>query len=214
MQRTAGARQELFIEFARLSLFSLFAIALAAENILHFERAQTAWLVVIIGMLWIALLVDYLRQLRSAADRRSFIRQNLGYPVYLATVVFATSHNIWVIAIPLIGGFVLQLRRLSVGNAVTFAFVLSGFTAVLATAGILYAERNEPNSPITDWGSAATWTVARLLQLRGFEPGNPTSPDGIALSFVVAMIALVVGALLTAQIVHWVIGADRSNGDH
>ena len=214
MQTASDTRRDAVVEVVRLSLFSLYALGLVAENVLHFEGAQTTALVAFVSVLWIGLLVDFVRQLRSAADRGRFVRQNFGYPISLALIAFATSHNIWVIAIPLIVGFVVQLRRLSVGNAVTFAFVLSGFMAVLATAGILYAERNEPNSPITDWGSAATWTIARLLQLRGFEPGNPTSPDGVALSFIVAMIALVVGALLTAQIVRWVIGADDSRDDH
>lgn len=198
----------------RLSLFSAYALVLLAENILHFE-GSSQWLVsAATCALWLCLAADYVIQIvRAGSHRRAFLRASLAYPLYLLTLPFVTAHNPWVVAVPLIIGFVLQVRVVAAGRAVTFALGLTAFIAVLTTAGVVYAEQDEPTSRLKEWPNAATWAVARLIHLRGYNTGNPKSPDGIALSFVLAVTGLLVAALLTAQLVSWVIGGTAGRHD-
>ena len=197
----------------RLSLFSAYALVLLAENILHFEGSSQAMTSAATCALWLCLLADYVAQIvRAGSQRRSFLKASLGYPLYLLTLPFVTAHNPWVVAVPLIVGFVIQVRLIAAGRAVTFALALTTFIAVLATAGVVYAEQDEPTSRLREWPDAATWAIARLIHLRGYNTGNPKSPDGIALSFVLAVTGLLVAALLTAQLVSWVVG--QKDGKH
>ena len=196
----------------RLWLFSAYALFLLTANVMHFEGTTDAVVIVATCVLWLVLLVDYVRQTMLAEDRSRFLRQSLAYPLYLISIIFVTAHNPWIIAVPLIVGFVMQLRRVAAGHASVFALGLAAFTVVMATVGIVYAERNEPDSPLRDIGSAATWSLARILQLRGFDGGNPLSEDGEALSFIIAIAGLLVAALLTAQLVSWVVGG-RHDGN-
>lgn len=201
-------------EAARLALVAGYAVALLSLNVMHFEGRPAAALTAITLALWVALLIDYASQIRHAPDRRIFLRHSLGYPITLLTLPFVTAHNPWLVAVPLLIGFVLQLRRMAAGHAATFALALFTFVAVLATAGVVYAEQDEPTSKLRDWPSAATWAVARLIHLRGYATGNPKSPDGQGLSFVLAISGLLVAALLTAKIVSWVVGSERESRSH
>lgn len=194
----------------RLVLFSAYAITLLTLNVMHFEREATLAVDALAITLWIALALDYALLWRAAQSRRTFLRVSIAYPIYLVTIVFITAHSPWLLAIPLIVGFVLQLRQVAAGRALTFALVLFLFIGVLATAGVVYAEQSEPESTLRDWPTAASWAIAHLIHLRGYSPGNPLSEDGIALSFVLAICGLIVAALLTAQIVSWVVGSQRA----
>lgn len=199
------------VEVLRLVLFSTYAITLLTLNVMHFERQATLAVDALAITLWLALALDYTLQWRAATSRRSFLRHALAYPVYLATIVFVTAHSPWLLAIPLIVGFVLQLRQVAAGHALAFALVLFAFIGVLATAGVVYAEQSEPESTLRDWPTAASWAIAHLIHLRGYDPGKPLSDDGIALSFVLAVCGLLVAALLTAQLVSWVVGSHRAS---
>jgi len=199
------------VDVLRLVLFSAYAITLLTLNVMHFEREATLAVDALAIALWLALALDYALQWRAAESRRSFLRLALAYPIYLATIVFVTAHSPWLLAIPLIIGFILQLRQVAAGRALTFALVLFSFVGVLATAGVVYAEQSEPESTLRDWPTAASWAIAHLIHLRGYSPGNPLSEDGIALSFVLAICGLIVAALLTAQIVSWVIGEQKTD---
>lgn len=197
----------------RVALFAAYAITLLTLNVMHFEGEATFALDGLAILLWLALAVDFVVQLRAAPTRRAFILQNLSYPLYLATIVFITAHSPWLLVLPLIVGFILQLRQVAAGHALTFALVLFTFIGVLATAGVVYAEQDEPESTLRDWPTAASWAIAHLIHLRGYDPGNPLSEDGIALSFVLAICGLLVAALLTAQIVSWVVGSQREEAN-
>lgn len=210
MGTTAAGLPSPAADVLRLVLFSSYAITLLTLNVMHFEREATLTVDALAIALWLALVLDYARQWRAAPSRRSFLRRSLAYPIYLATIVFVTAHSPWLLAIPLIVGFVLQLRQVAAGHALTFALVLFSFIGVLATAGVVYAEQSEPESTLRDWPTAASWAIAHLIHLRGYSPGNPLSEDGIALSFILAICGLIVAALLTAQIVSWVVGSQRT----
>lgn len=190
----------------RLWLFAAYALLLLTENVMHTEGTVTIAIIVATSALWLAMLVDYVRLLARAEDRARVLRRSLGYPFMLVTLPFATTHEPWAVAIPLVIGFILQLRQVAAGHALTFALGLSAFAAVLATVGVVYAEQSEPQSRLRDWEAAATWSVSILLHLRGYDPGKPLSDDGIALSFVLSVAGFLVAALLTARIVSWVIG--------
>lgn len=197
----------------RLWLFAAYALLLLTENVMHLDGTAIAAIVVATTALWLALLVDYVRQIAKAEDRPRFLRLSLGYPIVLLTLPFVTAHEPWAVAVPLVVGFVLQLRQVAAGHALTFALGLSAFVAVLATVGVVYAEQSQPESRLRDWESAATWSVSILLHLRGYDPGKPLSDDGIALSFVLSVTGFLVAALLTARIVSWVIGDKPKTND-
>lgn len=200
-------------ELARLGLLAGYSLVLLAENLLHFEGRTVVALSIVTVVLWLALLVDYVRQMARATNRRTAFRRLLGYPIVLVTLPLVTAHEPWLVMIPVVVGFILQLRQISAGHALTFALGLSAFMAVLATAGVVYAEQSEPESKLRDWGTAASWSISMLLHLRGYDPGKPLSDDGIALSFVLSVTGFLVAALLTAQIVSWVIGDKRRTHD-
>lgn len=193
-------------ELARLGLLAGYSLVLLAENLLHFEGRAVLALGIVTVVLWLAILADYVWQLARATDRRRAFRRLLGYPIVLMTLPLVTAHEPWLVVIPLVMGFIIQLRQIAAGHALTFALALSAFMAVLATAGVVYAEQSEPESKLRDWGTAASWSISMLLHLRGYDPGKPLSDDGIALSFVLSVTGFLVAALLTAQIVSWVIG--------
>lgn len=111
---------------------------------------------------------------------------------------------------PLILGSVLRLRQVAAGHALTLTLVLFSFIRVLAIAGVVYAERGEPESTLRDWPTAASQAIPHRTHLRGDSPDNPLSEDGIALSFALANCGLIVAALLTAQIASWVVGSQRT----
>jgi len=194
------------IELARLVAFAAYALGLLAENIMHFERQVSLPLTAAVVVLWLVIAADYAMRINHATSRVSFVRGHLSYPIVLVSIVLVTSHNPWLVALPLIVAFVLQLRETTTGHAVSFSLGLGLFMIVLATAGVVYAERNEPESALREWPDAAAWAVATVIHLRGYRADTPLSQDGVVLAFVVSLAGLVVGAIIGAKIIEWVIG--------
>ncbi len=194
----------------RLGLLSVYALVLLAMKVMHLERQVDLALVALDVALWSLVLAIYVHGVRGASGRWAFVRANLGYPVFLVAPVLALGVSEWLLAAILIAGYVLQLRGIAAGHAVTFSLGLVAFIALVCTVGMVYAEQSVPTSPLRDWQSAWIWTFVRMTQMRGYEPGSPQSPDGIALSFIVGLTSLLVAGLLTAQIVSWLIGDQRT----
>ena len=197
----------------RMSVFALYGLVILTQDIMQFEGRQDAALWAVEILLWVVLLADYLRGIRQAADRRRYLLRNLGYPVFLATGLLIPFDNPWVVALPLIVGYTLQLRSLAAGHAFGFSFGLIGFIMLTATLGMYVAEQQEEESDLRDVGSVLNWLVVTLFRIRGAQAGRPVSDEGQALAFVVGLVALVAAGLFTAQIVTWVVGGAEVKED-
>ena len=81
------------------------------------------------------------------------------------------------------------------------------FIGLLATFGMMLAERNDPASRLGTLHEAGAWSLSTMLRLPGFRPYQPVTSDGRLLTLVVGTCALLAASFFTAQIVNWVRGA-------
>ena len=195
------------MSIGRLLLVSAYSIALLVIDALHFDQ-EVAWGIGTVAvLLWLAILADFVWGLVRSGDRKQQLWTHLGYPILLLAPLFVIPYWTAPLALALLVAYILELRQLTAGQGFAFSAVLVAFVAVVATWALVYSESKDPTSELGDWKSATLWTLANLLRMRS--QGEPTTEDGEFVGYVLAVCALLVASLFTAQLVTWVIGSSR-----
>lgn len=190
-------------------VIALYSLALLCIDFLNLERSFDFGLGVFAVIMWVLLLADYWSLIAHATDRRQTVKRHLGYPLLLLAPLLILPDLTGLLLLVVLVAYVLELRRMATGRAFTFSFGLILFVTALATTAMVYSERQDPQSPLGDWGEAFTWSFVSLIRLSSVTPPKPLTEDGKALTFVVGACALLAASMLTAQLVTWVVGSQK-----
>ncbi len=197
--------QPVVITILRLSLFSLYGIVIIGQDLINFQRHENTALWVCAIALWSLLLVDYIRRIRMADNKRAFLLSNLGYPIFLLTGALIPIDHPWIVAVPLILGYALQLRELAAGHAMTYSLALVIFILIISSMVLYLVERDEPQTNFTSPGTALSYAIARLFRIYGTNTATPATEPGQEIAYVMGVAALVAAGLFTGQIIRWLV---------
>lgn len=204
-------RKQTLWGIGRLLLVSVYSIVLLVIDALHFE-GQVGWAIgVIATVLWLVILVDFWVGLARATDKKTQLRQHLGYPILLLAPLLLIPFVTPILTVALLVAYILELRQVTAGEGFAFSAALVAFVAVGATWALAYSESKDPESSLGEWGSAGLWTVANILRIHS--SGEPTTHDGQFVSYVLGVCALLVAGLFTAQLVAWVTGSRKKDDE-
>lgn len=195
----------------RLVVIGLFSIALIFSDALDFAGRPDAVLDVLVWIGWGLLLLDYVRGVVAAPDRRQYLRARLGMPLILIAPIFVLPDAPFWLLLFLVVGYILELRSVSAGEAFAFSFGLVMFVVAVSAVAIHLLEGGNPESEFSTWSGTTKWAIASLFQIDNVS-GGPVTDDGKTLSLVVGAAAILAATLFTAQIVTWIIGS-RGDGE-
>lgn len=199
----------------RMSLFSVYGVVIIGQDVADLETQPGRFLWAVDVVLWAALLVDYIVQIRRAEDKRRFLLANLGYPLFLITGALIPFDNPWLVGIPLLVGYALQVRELAAGHALTFSVVLVLFILVISSVSLYIVERDQPETTIASPGDAFAWSLARVFRVYSGNATNPVSSTGQDIAFLIGMAAIVTAGLFSGQVIRWLIhdGEDKASNE-
>lgn len=193
----------------RLTLFSLYGIVIMGQDIVNWELREDMVLWALDIILWTLILIDYVRRIVHSDAKRTFLLNNLGYPIFLVTGALIPIDHPWLVAVPLILGYALQVRELTTGHALTFSFALIGFILAICTLGLYQVEKDEPQTDFADPGEAFSWAIARLFRVYGTNTATPATEAGQEIAFVMGVAAIIAAGLFTGQVIRWLVRADE-----
>ncbi len=196
---------------APLAVKAAYSLGLLSWDILHFEQRVDLPLFVVVAMLWLALVMMYVRELRMADSLRDGVLANLSYPLLLVAPLLIPPDTSAPLMILLIVAYILSLRSLTSGQAFAFSFSLIVFVAAMTSVAMVEVEKDHPESPLRDYPSALSWSMLNLLRVGDWAVGRPVSEDGRSLAILVGVCAVLAASLLTAQIVTWLAGTGPDN---
>ena len=198
--------------FGRLALISAYSLILLALDDLQISAADPL-LISIAAVLWLLLAIDLFWALRAAPRRLVALGRRVGCLLLLIAPLLIGPDLQWELFVVIVVAYVLELRGVAAGRAFAFSFGLVVFIGLLATFGMMLAERNDPASRLGTLHEAGAWSLTTLLRLPGFRPYQPVTSDGRLLTLVVGTCALLAASFFTAQIVNWIRGAgDAESG--
>ncbi len=197
------------IAILRMTLFSVYGLVIIGQDIVNYGNHENISLWVVDVVLWALLLIDYIRRIRHAENRRAFVLSNLGYPIFLLTGALIPIDHPWLVALPLILGYALQVRELAAGHVLVFSSALVMFILAISSLLLYLVERNQPNTDFTSPSSTFSWAIARLFRIYGTNTGAPVSAQGQEIAFVMGVAAIVAAGLFTGQLIRWLVRADE-----
>lgn len=192
----------------RLSLFSLYGIVIIGQDIVNWEVKENYFLWAVDAFLWTLILIDYVRRIVHAADKRTFVLNNLGYPIFIITGAVVPFDHPWLVALPLILGYALQVRELTAGHAFTFSIALIGFILAICGLGLYGVEKDQPQTDFANPGEVFSWSIARLFRVYGTNTPAPVTESGQEIAFVMGVAAIIAAGLFTGQVIRWLVRAD------
>jgi hypothetical protein len=199
---------------ARLALLAAYSIVFMWGGFFDWESNTETVLWGLGAIMWIAILVIYVREIRRAEDRREYLAHNLSLPLLLVAPAF-----LWLMWFPLgafitvVVAYVLELRHHSSGDGFLFSFGLVAFVGVFAGLSMVEVENDNPDSSLRSPSDALFWSFASLLKINYGKAMSPETHDGRILATVVGVCAILGASLFTAQIVSWVVGAQKDKDD-
>jgi voltage-gated potassium channel len=194
----------------RLSLLAGYSIVFMWGAYLEWEGATQTVVWVLGALLWIAVLALYVREIVTAANRRQYLARHLSLPLLLVAPAL-----LWLTWFPLgaflvvVVAYVLELRNHSAGDGFLFSFGLVAFVGVFAGLSMVEVENDHPDSSLKSPSDALFWSFASLLKINYGKALSPETQDGRILATVVGVCAILGASLFTAQVVSWVVGAQK-----
>lgn len=192
----------------RLSLFSVYGIVIIGQDIANWEVKENYLLWALDIVLWTLILIDYVLRIVHSSDKRTFVLSNLGYPIFIITGAMVPFDHPWLVALPLILGYALQVREFTAGHALTFSIALIGFILAICTLGLYGVEKDEPQTDFANPGEAFSWAIARLFRVYGSNTPSPVTESGREIAFVMGVAAVIAAGLFTGQVIRWLVRAD------
>jgi len=159
------------------------------------------------AVLWIVILVIYVRQVVHADHRIRFMATHLSLPLLLIAPAF-----LWLTWFPLgafilvVIAYVLELRNHSAGDGFLFSFGLVIFIGLFAGLSMVEVEHADPESQLKTPADGLLWAFASVLKINYGKSITPETHEGRILATVVGICAILGASLFTATVVTWVIG--------
>lgn len=164
------------------------------------------------GLVWLAVLVDYVRELRRAQDRWRWF---LTHPLDLLVLLVPTLRPVLLLtALLLRRPVTVSLGGWTPGPVERAAAYLASVTATLLllfALAVYLAERSADDSPVSSVGTALWFAVATVATV-GYGDVVPVTPLGRAVSVGGMLLGIGVLGVLTATVAAQVlrrVGADR-----
>lgn len=195
---------------ARLLLIATYSITMMWGGFFDWAGWTETILWGVAGVLWIVLLVGYVRDVLRANDRVRFVLHHLAVPLLLIAPAF-----MWLAWVPVVTfvlvvlAYILELRKHSAGDGFLFSFGLVIFVGVFAALSMVEIEDENTNSTLRSPSDALFWAFASLLRINYGKSMSPETTDGRVLATVVGVCAVLAASLFTAQVITWVIGSQK-----
>ena len=196
---------------ARLAFISVYCLTIILAGFGHWGPSTVRILNAIVAVLWVWLLIMWIRQVRGQTGRLAFVLRRPALPMLLIAPLFLILFwdPVWFILI--VVAFILELRQLSAGDGFTFSFVLIVFVGVMSGLTMVELENNQESSGIHGPGDAFAWAFGSLLHIETGTDFAPTTPDGRFLGVVVSVCGILAASMFTAKLVAWILGDEKSN---
>jgi hypothetical protein len=154
---------------ARLAFISVYSLTIIIAGFGHWGPSTVRILNAIVAVLWVLLLIMWIRQVRGQTGRFSFVLRHPALPMLLIAPLFLILFwdPIWFIVI--VVAFILELRQLSAGDGFTFSFVLIVFVGVMSGLTMVELENNQQSSGIHGPGDAFVLGFRRSAAHRHWE---------------------------------------------
>ena len=198
---------------ARLAFISVYSLTIIIAGFGHWGPSTVRVLNAVVAVLWVLLLIMWIRQVRDQTGRFSFVLRHPALPMLLIAPLFLILFwdPVWFIVI--VVAFILELRQLSAGDGFTFSFVLILFVGVMSGLTMVELENNQQSSGIHGPGDAFVWAFGGLLHIDTGTDFAPTTADGKFLGVVVSVCGILAASMFTAKLVAWILGDDKSSPD-
>lgn len=199
---------------ARLLLIATYSITMMWGGFFDWAGWTETILWGVAGILWIVLLVGYVRQVLRSSDRTQFVLRHLAVPLLLIAPAF-----MWLTWVPVVTfvlvviAYVIELRDHSAGDGFLFSFGLVIFVGVFAGLSMVEIEDEADTSTLKSPSDAIFWAFASLLRINYGKTISPVTNDGRVLATVVGICAILGASLFTAQVITWVIGSQKKDQD-
>ncbi len=195
----------------RLAFISVYSLTIIIAGFGHWGPSTVRILNAIVAVLWVLLLITWIRQVRDHTGRFGFVLRHPALPMLLIAPLFLILFwdPIWFILI--VVAFILELRQLSAGDGFTFSFVLIVFVGVMAGLTMAELENNQESSGIHGPGDAFVWAFGGLLHIDTGTEFAPTTADGKFLGVVVSVCGILAASMFTAKLVAWILGDATSS---
>ncbi|MCB0920572.1 MAG: hypothetical protein E6Q91_03280 [Actinobacteria bacterium] len=198
---------------ARLAFISVYSLTIIIAGFGHWGPSTVRVLNAVVAVLWVLLLIMWIRQVRDQTGRFSFVLRHPALPMLLIAPLFLILFwdPVWFIVI--VVAFILELRQLSAGDGFTFSFVLILFVGVMSGLTMVELENNQQSSGIHGLGDAFGWAFGGLLHIDTGNDFAPTTSDGKFLGVVVSVCGILAASMFTAKLVAWILGNEESPSD-
>ena len=194
----------------RLAFISVYCLTIIIAGFGHWGPSTVRILNAVVAVLWVVLLVTWIRQVSSHTGRFTFVLRHPALPMLLIAPLFLILFwdPIWFIVI--VVAFILELRQLSAGDGFMFSFVLIVFVGVMAGLTMVELENNQQSSGFHGPGDGFVWAFGGLLHIDTGTQFAPTTADGKFLGVVVSICGILAASMFTAKLVAWILGDDKS----
>jgi voltage-gated potassium channel len=221
---TQGRRRRLLADLEEwletpMVILSLLWLALVTLELAGFENA---FLTILATAIWIVFIAEFLVRLAVAPEKASFLRHNwltlfaLIVPalrLFRAFAIFRAARLLrgarLVRVIGTVNRSMRALQRTLRRRGFGYILVLTVAVLLVGAAGMLSFERGGPSQPGFGTYGEAVWWTGMLLASLGTDYW-PQSPEGRALSAMLALYGLAVFGYLTATFASYFIGRDAS----
>ena len=164
-----------------------------------FIPLRGAWAIVLwscVGLLWVTILAATVIDVRHARRTEQSHRARLSDITMLLAPLPALVDLPALCIILLVAGYIMQLRRISAGQAFMFALFGSIGAILLGTIALIGAESVRAGSELAQPINAIEYTAAKLFRLTSVNVGTPETTEGEAIGTILQIFsAIFLGAL-------------------
>lgn len=157
------------------------------------------WAIVLwscVGLLWATILAATVIDIRHARRTKQSPRARISDITMLLAPLPALVGLPALCIILLVAGYIMQLRRISAGQAFMFALIGSIGAIVLGTIALIGAESVRAGSELAQPINAIEYTAARIFRLTSVDVGRPVTAEGEAIGTILQIFsAIFLGAL-------------------
>lgn len=195
-------RWKRLVEWPLVCAALVFLAAYSVQVIADLTVAQAALLDLVIGVTWVAFVVDYLVMLALARRRGRWFLLNLHELAILALPVLRPLRLLRLVTL-------LKVLHRTAGNALRgriIVFVL-GAAVLLTYCGalaVLDAEKNEPEANILTFWDALWWALTTITTV-GYGDRFPVTGTGRVVAGALMLSGIAVVGVVTASVASWLV---------
>lgn len=192
----------------RLGTFALYSLVVVWGGFFEWPGLLETLLWTLAWILWVVLLVMFVRELRGIDHKARYVLGHLSIPLLLVAPLFMWFTWLPILSIVLVlVAYVLELRYHSAGDGFVFSLGLVVFVGIIAGFSMVEIESDAPDSTLRTLSDGIFWAFTSLLRINYGKAISPVTEDGRDLAVVVGICAVLGASLFTAQVVSWVVGS-------